>query len=347
MENSIYILKLYINRLKYYKLKYKMNSNNNNNKTTQTKKTENHNCKCRKTLNPFRMDISDDFYDPFNFSCDLFENKMFKSFRNLFNDFDSFENTKEETKEEEKPKDVEPVEEKPKEVVPEEEKPKEVVPPKDVEPVEEEKPKEVVPEEEKMEVEEEINTDSKKEEPKEEEINTDSKKEEPKEEEIKTDSKKEEPKTEKNEKKEENGGKFYSKIYYSSYSNLNGKPNQESYQSQTIQQTKDGHDISETKECYKNSDGVQKTAYQRGLDGKTTRFIKEKNTKTGKNKQHKVVKGIEENEIKDFNKLYNDYAKKYNFRKSFNDFDLFDPFGFNKKQISDGNTNYLLHRLLF
>ena len=313
MEYSIYILKLYINTLKYYKLKYKMNSNNNNNKKTQTKKTENHNSKCRKTLNPFRMDISDDFYDPFNFSCDLFENRMFKSFRNLFNDFDSFENTKEETKEEEKPKDVEPVEEKPKEVVPEEEKPK------DVEPVEEEKPKEVVPEEEKMEVEEEINTDSKK----------------------------EEPKTEKNEKKEENGGKFYSKVYYSSYSNLNGKPNQESYQSQTIQQTKDGHDISETKECYKNSDGVQKTAYQRGLDGKTTRFIKEKNTKTGKNKQHKVIKGIEENEIKDFNKLYNDYAKKYNFRKSFNDFDLFDPFGFNKKQISDGNTNYLLHRLLF
>ena len=287
-----------------------MNSNNNNIKKTQTKKTVNHNSKSRKTINPFSMDICDDFFDPFNLSCDLFENRMLKSFRNLFDDVNSIENTKEETKEEEKPKDVEPVEE--------------------------EKPKEVVPEDEKMEVEEEINTDSKKEEPKEEEINTDSKKEE----------KKEEPKTEKDEKKEETGAKFYSKIYYSSYNNLNGKPNEESYQSQTIKETKDGHDISETKECYKNSDGVQKTSYQRGLDGKTTRFIKEKDTKTGKNKQHKVVKGIEENEIKDFNKLYNDYAKKYNFRKTFNDFDSFDPFGFNKKQISDENTYYLLPRLL-
>ena len=309
-----------------------MNSNNNNNNKTQAKTTDNHNSRCNKTINPF-MDITDDFFDPFNFSCDLFENKMLKSFRNLFNDLDSLSETpKEEKKEEEKPKDVEPVEEKPKEVVPkEEEKPKEVVP------EEEEKPKEVVPEEEeKMDVEEEINTDSKKEEPKIEEINTDSKKEEPKVE-----------KKEENEKKEEMGGKFYSKVFYSSYNNLNGKPNEESYQSQTIKETKDGHDISETKEYYKNSDGVQKSAYQRGLDGKTTRYIKEKNTKTGKNEQHKVIKGIEENEIKDFHKLYNDYAKKYNLRKSFHDFDLFDPFGFNKKQISDGNTNYLLHRLLF
>ena len=284
-----------------------MNSNNNNNNKTQAKTTDNHNSRCNKTINPF-MDITDDFFDPFNFSCDLFENKMLKSFRNLFDDLDSLSETpKEEKKEEEKPKDVEPVEEKPKEVVPEEE----------------EKPKEVVPEEEeKMDVEEEINTDSKKEEPKVE-------------------------KKEENEKKEEMGGKFYSKVFYSSYNNLNGKPNEESYQSQTIKETKDGHDISETKEYYKNSDGVQKSAYQRGLDGKTTRYIKEKNTKTGKNEQHKVIKGIEENEIKDFHKLYNDYAKKYNLRKSFHDFDLFDPFGFNKKQISDGNTNYLLHRLLF
>ncbi len=139
-----------------------MNSNNNNNNKTQAKTTDNHNSRCNKTINPF-MDITDDFFDPFNFSCDLFENKMLKSFRNLFDDLDSLSETpKEEKKEEEKPKDVEPVEEKPKEVVPEEEeKPKEVVP------EEEEKPKEVVPEEEeKMDVEEEINTDSKKEEPK-------------------------------------------------------------------------------------------------------------------------------------------------------------------------------------
>ena len=178
------------------------------------------------------------------------------------------------------------------------------------------------------------------EEEKEEEINTDSKKEEPKEEPKKEETKKEEPKP------KENNGTFYSKVYYSSYNNLNGEPNEESYQSQSIKQMKDGHDISETKEAYKNSNGVQKTAYQRGLDGKTTRFIKEKNTKTGKQNQHKVIKGIEEDGLKDFNKEYNDFSKKMGFRKSFHDLDLFYPFFNNKKTISDGN-HFLLHKLLF
>ena len=44
----------------------------------------------------------------------------------------------------------------------------------------------------------------------------------------------------------------------------------------TQTQINNEHNISETKELYKNSNGIQKTAYQRGLDGKTTRFIKEK-----------------------------------------------------------------------
>ena len=107
-----------------------------------------------------------------------------------------------------------------------------------------------------------------------------------------------------------------------------------------------GHDISETKEAYKNSNGVEKTAYQRGLDGKTTRFIKEKNNKTGKHNQHRVIKGVEEAGIKDFNKEYNEYSKKCGFRKNFHNLDILDPFGFNKKQLSDGN-HFLLHKLLF
>ena len=40
-----------------------------------------------------------------------------------------------------------------------------------------------------------------------------------------------------------------------------------------------------------------KSAYQRGLDKKGARFIKEKNNKTGVHNQHKVLKGIKENEI--------------------------------------------------
>ena len=270
------------------------------------------------------MDIRDDFYDPFNrdiFGFDLFEDRMYRNFRNIFTDFGLLsEKEKEEKMEEEKEE-----EEKPKEVL---EKPKEV--------------KEVEPEKMEEEKEEEINTDVKKEETKEEEeeINTDIKKEEPKEEPKKEEQKKEEKSFEKN------NGTYYSKVYYSSYNNLNGEPNEECYQSQSIKQMNNGHDISETKEAYKNSNGVEKTAYQRGLDGKTTRFIKEKNNKTGKHNQHKVIKGVEEDGIKDFNKEYNEYSKKCGFRKNFHNLDIFDPFGFNKKQLSDGN-HFLLHKLLF
>ena len=273
--------------------------NSENNKKVQDKKETKVN---KKYINPFRMNILDDIYDPFD---DLFgfENKMFKSFENIFNDIDLLS---------EKPKKEEKIPEKAEKM--------------------EEEPKE-----------EEINTHV--EEPKEEEIKTNI--EEPKEE-IKTniEEPKEEIKTNIEEPKEEekkplNEGTFYSKVYYTSYNNLNGKQNQEKYQSQSIKQINNGHNISETKESYKNSDGIEKTAYQRGLDDKTTRFIKEKNIKTGKKDQHKIIKGIEENEIKDFNKEYNEFSKKFGFRKYLHDFNTFEPF---KKQL---NYNPNLFRLLF
>ena len=285
-----------------------MNSNNNNNNQTKAKKVNKPN---NKYLNPFRMNISDDIYDPFE---DLFgfENKMFSSFQNVFKDLDLLTEKPKEIEKEEIPEKVEKMEEEPKE--------------------------------------EEINTNTnmeeENEEPKEEEIIKD----EPKIEEINTNIEKE-PKEEKKEEKEPekklNEGTFYSKVYYSSYNNLNGKPNKECYQSQSIKQMNNGHNISETKEAYKNSDGVEKSAYQRGLDDKTARFIKEKNIKTGKKEQHKVVKGIEENDIKDFNKEYDEFSKKCGFRKIFHDFDNFEPFGFNRKQLNYGNPNLFLPRLLF
>ena len=282
--------------------------NSENNKKVQETKVN------KKYINPFRMNILDDIYDPFD---DLFgfENKMFKSFENIFNDIDLL--SEKPKKEEKIPEKAEKMEEEPKE----EEINTHVEEPK----------------------EEEINTNI--EEPKEEEINTNI--EEPKEEintnieepkeEIKTNI--EEPKKE--EKKQLNEGTFYSKVYYTSYNNLNGKQNQEKYQSQSIKQINNGHNISETKESYKNSDGIEKTAYQRGLDDKTTRFIKEKNIKTGKKDQHKIIKGIEENEIKDFNKEYDEFSKKFGFRKYLHDFNTFEPF---KKQL---NYNPNLFRLLF
>ena len=295
-----------------------MNSENNNNKQTKAKKVNKSN---NKYFNPFRMNILDDIYDPFE---DLFgfENKMFKSFQNVFNDLELLT---------EKPKEKEEKKEIPKKVEKMEEEPKEEEINTDIK----QEPKE-----------EEINTNM-EEEPKEEEINTDIK-QDPKEEEINTNIDKE--KNEKEEKEPEkklNDGTFYSKVYYSSYNNLNGKPNKECYQSQSIKQINNGHNISETKEAYKNSDGVEKSAYQRGLDDKTARFIKEKNIKTGKKDQHKVIKGIEENEIKDFNKEYDEFSKKCGFRKIFHNLDNFEPFGFNRKQINYGNSNLFLPSLLF
>ena len=294
-----------------------MNSNNNNNKQTESKKDSKKTKTCKRCLNPFSLDIKDDIYDPFNdndlFRFDKIKNRFFTDFNNIFTDFGFLPKEKEESKEE---------------------KPEEIKPIKPVEDI-------------KM---EEINTDTKEvennkmEEEKEEEINTDIKKEENNKME---EQKEDEINTNKKEKKEEpkNERICYSKIYCSTYNNINGEPHEENYTSQSIKQTNNEHNISETKELYKNSNGIQKTAYQRGLDGKTTRFIKEKNIKTGKNNEKKVIKGIEENEIKDFNKEYNNYSKKFGFRKNIHD--LFEPFGFGTKQLNYRNEPMFLHRLLF
>jgi len=179
----------------------------------------------------------------------------------------------------------------------------------------------------------EIKSEEKMEEEKEEEINTNTKKEE---EEINTNTKKEEIKP-----KEENKGTIYSKVYR--YNNINGK--EERYSSQSIKQINNEHNISEIKEIYNNSDGIYKSVYQRGLDDKTTRFIKEKNIKTGKKNQKKIIKGLEENEINDFNKTYNDYCKQSGFKKHLKEFE---PFGIDRKHLLSNETNNLFfHKLLF
>ena len=137
-----------------------------------------------------------------------------------------------------------------------------------------------------------------------------------------------------------NNGTFISKVYCSSYNNMNGEPHQECYQSQSIKQVNDGHKISEAREAYKNSDGVMKSAYQRGLDEKGARFIKEKNTKTGVHNQHKVLKGLKENEIDNFNKQYNNYSKKCGFKNNYKALNSFGPsINDNRRQITDGKKN--------
>ena len=134
-----------------------------------------------------------------------------------------------------------------------------------------------------------------------------------------------EPKEQPERQQPKQDGTYISRVYCSSYSNVDGQPHQECYQSQSIKQMNEGHNISEAREAYKNSDGVMKSAYQRGLDEKGARFIKEKNTKTGKHAQHKVLKGIKENEIDGFNKEYNAYSKKCGFKKNYKALNEFGP----------------------
>ncbi len=133
-------------------------------------------------------------------------------------------------------------------------------------------------------------------------------------------------------------GTMISKVYCSSYNNINGKEHKENYQSQSINQINNGHNISECKEAYKNSEGVNKTAYQRGLDKKGERLIREKNTKTGENKEHKIFKGMKENDINTFDKEYNEYSKKIGFEDNRK---LLNSLGTNKrnniKQLTDGS----------
>ena len=144
-----------------------------------------------------------------------------------------------------------------------------------------------------------------------------------------------EPKEQPERQAKENGT-YISKVYCSSYNNIDGQPHQECYQAQSIKQMNEGHNISEAREAYKNSDGVMKSAYQRGLDEKGARFIKEKNTKTGKQGQHKVLKGIKENEIDGFNKEYDAYSKKCGFKKNYKALKGFGPsMNKNVKQISN------------
>ena len=134
-----------------------------------------------------------------------------------------------------------------------------------------------------------------------------------------------EPKEQPERQQPKEDGTYISRVYCSSYSNVDGQPHQECYQSQSIKQMNEGHNISEAREAYKNSDGVMKSAYQRGLDEKGARFIKEKNTKTGKHAQHKVLKGIKENEIDGFNKEYDAYSKKCGFKKNYKALNGFGP----------------------
>ena len=133
-------------------------------------------------------------------------------------------------------------------------------------------------------------------------------------------------------------GTIISKSYVSQTRyNKDGKPERESYQTQSINQLgEDGHRIQEKQEAYKNSlSGIEKAAHQRMLDGKGHKYIKERNKKTGDHKEHHLYKGMQEGELNDFNNQYNDYRQKVGFQKNY---ELLGQIG-GRKRLGKGGYN--------
>ena len=102
-------------------------------------------------------------------------------------------------------------------------------------------------------------------------------------------------------------GTVITKTFCSRIDYTDGEPHEECYQSQSINQIKDGHKLSEKQEAYKNSKtGVQKAAHQRILDDKGTKQIRKRNIKTGDQEEHNIYKWIKEEELDKFNESYNE-----------------------------------------
>ena len=113
-------------------------------------------------------------------------------------------------------------------------------------------------------------------------------------------------------------GTVITKTFCSRIDYTDGEPHEECYQSQSINQIKDGHKLSEKQEAYKNSKtGVQKAAHQRILDDKGTKQIRKRNIKTGDQEEHNIYKGIKEEELDKFNESYNEYRNKMGIRNKY------------------------------
>ena len=136
-------------------------------------------------------------------------------------------------------------------------------------------------------------------------------------------------------------GTVITKSYSSKVDYRDGRPHQECYQSQSINQIgRDGHKISEKQEAYKNSrTGVQKAAHQRILDDKGMKQIRQRNVNTGAQEEHNIFKGMREEELNDFNKNYNDYRNKVGFQKNYKYLNSMNPYKRGKSQNYIGNGN--------
>ncbi len=98
-----------------------------------------------------------------------------------------------------------------------------------------------------------------------------------------------------------------------------GKPQKEVYQSQSIRQTdKEGKRIQESQRAYQNSmTGVQKAAHERLMNDRGHKLVKEKNLRSGDEIEHNIFKGINEEDLPQFNNEYVDYRQKSNFERNY------------------------------
>ena len=134
-----------------------------------------------------------------------------------------------------------------------------------------------------------------------------------------------------------NKGTVISQSYISKIDYSSGQPIQESYQSRAIRQIgEDGHKISEKQEAYKNSNGIQKAAHQRLLDNRGAKLIKQRNKNTGEQEEHNIFRGMNEEDLDNFNKEYNDYRQKVGFEKNYQ---LMNNMRGNNNRIGNGYNN--------
>ncbi len=134
-----------------------------------------------------------------------------------------------------------------------------------------------------------------------------------------------------------NKGTVISQSYISKIDYSSGQPIQESYQSRAIRQIgEDGHKISEKQEAYKNSNGIQKAAHQRLLDNRGAKLIKQRNKNTGEQEEHNIFRGMNEEDLDNFNKEYNDYRQKVGFEKNYQ---LMNNMRGNNYRIGNGYNN--------
>jgi hypothetical protein len=95
---------------------------------------------------------------------------------------------------------------------------------------------------------------------------------------------------------QKNQGTYISHSYMSSVKYDNGVPQRESYKSSSVKQfDKEGRAIQEKKQAYENSmAGIKRAGFERQLDNKGHKVVKERKTRDEEETEHTYYKGIQE-----------------------------------------------------